>query len=625
MKEIFTSKKYISGFVIMTISAFLFIFLANMPVYAGDFSAKEAEQKAGTEKENPGIQAILERLDKVQERVGKLEKKVKDQENIIRTQRKAIEAQEKALEKAGEAIPELKKAMAPPERKVFVESFVLSGVNLFNTKDFEPILGRYRDKELGLSDLKKIADEITAFYRSKGYITSLAYAPTQEIDDTSVEFRVIEGRVGNVEVEEGKYYSSETIKRQFFVREGQILDYERLEKSIKRINKQPDRTVRAVLMPGKEPETSDILVKMEEEERPMHIFLDYCNRGTKYTTRSRFGIGFINNNLIGRDDIFSARARIGEKPNVGSASVDYNVPITPYDTRLGLYGAYSHADIGEQFTVLTPEGEAWAGGGYITHPLFDKDFLDPVALNLTSNVIFGFDASNVKNEIMGIKTSHDQLRVFKGGISFDETDSLGRTFQANELRLGVPNFLGSMGKYDVDASRLDAGGQFLIYKGSVDRITRLPFSSMLITTLKMQFTDRPLVVSEQFVLGGATTIRGFPEDDYLADYGLLSNLELRIPAFVIPREIKVPLDKKGTSIMDALQLVAFVDLGKGYLKTPRVGEKKSKTLIGAGVGFRLELYDQLRARVDFGWPVGKEKPIDGSAHQIHVGVQYDLW
>ena len=279
----------------------------------------------------------LGEMDDLKKRVDELEKKVSGQEETI-------ERQKRALEKAGEIAPAIKEAMEPPEKKVLVKSFVLNGVNLFDAKDFEPILGKYRNKELGLRDLKKAAEELTGFYRGKGYITSLAYLPEQDISESSVEFSIIEGQVGDIEVEEGKYYRKEAMDRKFLVEKGEILNYKKLEKSVKRINKQPDRTMKAVLLPGEKQGASNILLKLEEERSPRHIYLDYSNRGTKYTGKDRFSIGFIDNNLLGHDDILSAKLRVGENyDTVYAASMDYNFPISRYDTRLGFYGAYSHA------------------------------------------------------------------------------------------------------------------------------------------------------------------------------------------------------------------------------------------------------------------------------------------
>lgn len=601
MRKIFSRSKWVIGFMVM------FLILGIM-----------GNSKVSSKEESSDTNALISALMELKERIGELERKVIEHEE-------GIGRQLKALEKVGEIVPAVEEMLLPIEPKFLVEKFVLNGVHLFTAKDFEFILGKYRHKELGVRDLNKIADEITGFYRSKGYITSLAYVPAQEMTADTVEFSVVEGRVGDIKVEEGKYYSRKTIKRKFLIEKGEILDYEKLQQNVKRINRHPGRTVKAVLMPGKEKGTSDILLELEEEERPLSFTLaEYSNRGTTETGKDRLGVGFVHNNLLGRDDILSAKFRTGKDSDVYAVSADYNFPISRRDTRLGINGAYSQSDIGGQFKVLEPEGRASVYGVYLTHPLFDKDFLYPVNVNLSSSVTLGMDVLDVTNKILGQETSHDKLTVAKAGITFDQRDRLGRTLLSNEVRVGIPNFLGSMGEDDVMSSRLDAGGEFRKYTGSLSRITRLPFSSLLITSVRGQFTDKPLVNSEQISFGGADSIRGYPENDYLADYGWMSTIELRTPAFIFPGVLKVPGGKERISLRDAVQFVYFVDFGEGYLKEARVGEDSDKFFVGAGVGLRFELYNHLSGRIDWGFPVGSEDPNDNSSSTVHIGGQLKL-
>ena len=421
--------------------------------------------------EGVDLKIIMEELSKLKEKVNRvdvLEEKVKELEKRVLVQEKTIKVQRDVIERVVDQSPEIKKALLPPEPKVLVKSFILNGVHLFSAKDFEGILSKYRNKDLGISDLENVANELTGFYRGKGYITSLVYAPAQEIANGEVEFQIIESRLGKITVENGKYYSKETVERKLTIKEGQILDYAKLEKDIKRINKQPDRVVKAVLVPGKEPATSDVVLKFEKEDNPIHWRIGYNNQGTEYSGKERFDLGFTNNNLLGKEDILSLNLRVGsDYESVYAGSIDYNIPISRYDTRLGVYGMHSHADIGKMFKILTPEGEANLWGIYLRHPLFDENFLEPDTINIASTANVGFDSISVRNKILGQETSHDELRVLKTGISFDEKDSMGRTFASGELRIGLSDFLGAAGRYDASDSRLDTGTEFLKYVGSL--------------------------------------------------------------------------------------------------------------------------------------------------------------
>jgi hemolysin activation/secretion protein len=513
-----------------------------------------------------------------------------------------------------------------PEPKTLVKTFSFDKEGLFTAQELEAVLGKYRDKELSITDLKKIADELTDLCRKKGYITSMVYVPEQEIIDNTVKFNVTEGLVGNVEVEKPKHSKAGAIEKRLSVKQGQLLNSKKLEINLRRINKQPDRKMHAVLIPGATVGTSDILLKVDEEKSPQHFYTEFNNRGTKNTSKNRWGMTYVNSNFSGVDDILSLRVIGNKDVDVYSGSIAYDFPITGSNTRLGAYAAYSRADIGGQFAVLSPEGRAKVWGLYLSHPWLDEKFFHKASgtdLTLTGNLTVGFDSISVYNKILSQETSHDELRVFKTGVDFEETDNLGRSELSSEMYAGLPNFLGSMDEHDASASRLNAGGDFQKYVQSITRITRLPASSFLVNAFKYQFSSFSLVNSEQMLLGGADTVRGYPENEYLADYGWVNTVELRVPAFFIPPAAKVPFDKKKSFLADAVQLVGFLDAGKGHLNNPGTGEAGNKYLVGAGFGIRFNFYDHLRGKLDVGFPIGSADPSDDSDRTVYFSLQYE--
>jgi hemolysin activation/secretion protein len=553
----------------------------------------------------------------------RLEKRLEAVEKQLAEQAKIIEAQQKMIDKIAGMAPEIKELITVPELTVNVEKFVLNGANLLGPADFDKVLSKYKGRELTLSQLNAVAEELSALYRSKGYVSSKVYLAEQEIDDNTVEFSVIEGRIGEIVVEGGKYVKPEMIEKQITLKEGEILDYEKLNRDIRRINLHPDITVQAVLEPGKEQGTSDVVVKMKEDERPWHLFAEYSNEGSKYTTKSRFGAGFVHNNFLGNRDILTFRGRMGERTDIYSLSTNYSTPLSLvglYNTRVGGYYAYSNSVIGDEFRVLNPKGDATAWGIYLSHPWLDVDWVDPFPLTLQSTATVGFDSISTRNELLGQETSRDEIRVLKTGFSVDEKDEWGRTFISEQFRFGLDDFAGSMKRYDERSSRLDASSRFFKNTGDITRISRIPFSSYVVTSFKYQLASDPLPQSEQFVLGGAGTVRGYPENEYFGDYGYAATAELRTPAFIIPSQIKVPFDSK-TALRDAIQFAYFIDGGRGILFKPRVGEEKDLYLVGGGFGIMWDLYGGLKGRIDFGFPINKAAS-DEEKSRIHMSVGY---
>ena len=587
-------------FVFLMMSAFI---LGNSAVYA---------QEAGTQDMKAEIEA--------------LRSKVNQLEKTLASQADMMAKQQEMLDKIISSVPAAKLALTPPEPKMLVKSFTLDGVNLFQPKDFEPVLKKYRNQELGMSDLKKVSDDINAFYRKKGYISSVAYIPTQEITNNNVEIKVVEGRVGNIKIEIPKYAKVSVIQNRFLIEEGQVLDSKRMGASLEGINANQDREVRAVLTPGQTSGTSDILLKVDKEQSPHHFYSEFNNRGTSLTGKVRWGLGYTDSNLFGHDDPLSVKFLASDRTSdVYSFSGDYNIPVNRYNTRVGGYAAFAKADIGGQFTILSPEGRAHAFGLYVSHPWLKKEFVDDQnasTLSLGSNLTAGVDSLSTRNKILGAKTSDDEIRDVKVGISFDEKDSTGRTGFSLEAMDGIPDFMGSLNRHDANASRIDAGGEFQKYSGTLSRVTYLPLNSLFVNTFRLQQTATPLVNAEQMSIGGADTVRGYPENEYLADYGWVANTELRTPAFLIPAMLTVPFNDKHPRLIDVIQFAYFIDAGKGYLHKARVGEKPNEFLVGAGFGLRMQLYKNLNAKTDIGFPMNKE-PSDHAPYRVYFGVQYE--
>jgi hemolysin activation/secretion protein len=491
------------------------------------------------------------------------------------------------------------------EDGALINKFVLNGVTIFSPNDFLLILAPYKDKYLGLKEFNGLANGIQKFYRQKGYITTYVYIPVQKIASNTLEVRVIEGCVGTIEVEGGKYFNKEFVRSKFHIREGDTVLYKDMMKSMRRLNSNPDRTVKAVLLQGERKDTTDIALKISDDF-PQHAFIEYNNRGTKYTGKQRFGAGYINNNLLGVDDILTVRfQKSNEKLNGGS--FDYNLPVNYLGTRAGTYFSYVATDLVGGFEVLDAHGWAWVAGTYINQPFIDDD-------HIRASGGFGLDIKHSRNFLLGTTTSSDNVSVAKINFSLDGDDRWGATFFTPEIDFGIPDFAGALGRKDIKASRLGAGGEFIKYSINGGRRINLPYQSFLLLNVRAQYTADKLVAGEQFYIGGGDTVRGYPELEYLGDYGFNTNVELRAPLYLLPKNCK---------LRDKIQMVYFWDYGKAFLRNPLVGEKGHDALWSTGWGIRFQPWKNFYLKVDWGFPLGP-KPSDNSKSTVHLWAHIDL-
>ena len=122
-------------------------------------------------------------------------------------------------------------------------------------------------------------------------------------------------------------------------------------------------------------------------------------------------------------------------------------------------------------------------------------------------------------------------------------------------------------------------------------------------------TDRPLLSLEQFGLGGFDSIRGYRQDQLLADNGLYGSIEARIPIFRIPQ------------IRSVAQITPFVDWGTAWNSGDRV-EPEDKTLASVGLGLRWQFSDWATARLEWGIPLMNSNSSSNSLQES--GVLFSL-
>jgi hemolysin activation/secretion protein len=531
-------------------------------------------------------------------------------------EQEAFEAERRLSESAAaqtDAVDETEAAAPaqPGALRVKLQAIELSGNTLVPSSELTPLAAEWIGREVGLEDLKAIASKIKQAYRDRGYIAAYVYLPPQEISGGVVRLTVIEGRLGGIRIEGNRWYSEKALRAAVSLREGEVLFARPLTSDLAYLNKNQDLKARAHLTPGAEPETTDLVIRVEDRI-PFHASADVNNAGTRNTGVTRWGVGLAHNNLFGRMDQLSGRYQIGE--GAWAVSSQYLLPLVHNRTDLMLTYARSAVNLGGEFEALNIEGEASTYGADLRHKFWSGESSD-----LYANV--GFDWKSVENRILDRAAGTDELRIINTGIEWQQEDPTGRTFFPNTFHFGLADFLGSSIEEDPTASRVGSGGHFFVYRSSLIRYQRLPADMTLVARGSLQLSNDRLPPSEQLRLGGAFSVRGYPESDYLADSGAFLTTEVYMPTYFVPDDWKVPFT--GEQLNRKVQMVGFVDFGGGEIERPLVGERNDRFLAGAGGGLRVHLWDRVFARFNWAAPIGAA-PADGSKSAFYYGISTEL-
>jgi len=500
-----------------------------------------------------------------------------------------------------EQLPEVPLPVSRDE-KAFIKKINVTRSTLITSQEIIEITAPFENKDLRLAEMQKVVDLITDAYRKKGYVTSRAYLPPQKIADGVLEIMAIEGITGDIEVRGNRFFRAKLIRNAIRMRKGELFDYNQLKRSLAKLNEHPDRKVKAVLVPGKQPGSTDIVLEVTDN-LPLHLGISWDNYASRYVDKNRYTSTLSHNNVFGLDDILSLQYQASDGQDYQLISTRYLLPVTN-KTKVGLSASQSELELGKEYEGLDARGKSRIYGIFATHELLNQD-------DLTVTLNTGFDYLDSFNFQAGSETSRDRLRVAKLGFDLDYSDSWqggGRTIFSPEFDLGLANVMAGLKAKDDHASRVGSGGKFLKFPASLLRLQKMPFSSMLLWKNQAQLSSYTLAASQQIQLGGISNVRGYPSGEFVGDQGLTSTLEWLIPPYLCPKDIKVPFSS--AKFYDVFKIALFYDWGWVQLHHPQAGEGKNETLRSAGLGFRCNLPENFSIRVDLAWPLDKT-PSDG--------------
>jgi hemolysin activation/secretion protein len=233
----------------------------------------------------------------------------------------------------------------------------------------------------------------------------------------------------------------------------------------------------------------------------------------------------------------------------------------------------------------------------------------------------GFEYKTIDNTALNMPSTRDDLRIFHTGFNVDERDPYGRTFIVNDFAFGVTEF-GASDKNDPRLSRSGGGANFFKYSGALNRVHPVYDGTILYLKGSAQFTPDYLVAAEQFDIGGVYSVRGYPQSDYLGDYGGGGSAEIRVPLYFVPRDITIPVAR--VPVWNSVKLVAFFDGAYAKTRNPDPGIDPSRTFFGVGGGVRIDLPNNFTARFEWATPTG-DRPSDRSGSQFYFSISGEFF
>lgn len=426
---------------------------------------------------------------------------------------------------------------------VRVDRLRISGQTLFTEQTLIAAGGFTPGVMLNLGEMRAIAARIAAFYNARGYFLAQAYLPAQEVSGGTVTIEIIEGRYGQISLQNSSNLSDGVARRLLGgLDEGDIVASAPLERRLLLLSDIPGVAVRSTLAPGGVVGTSDLTVALTPGRR-ITGSIEADNGGNRYTGAYRIGGSLNLNNPLGFGDLLSLRV-LGSTSGLAYGRAAYQAPIGA----LTVGAAYSHIryDLGREFQGLDADGTADVASVYASYPLIRSRDANLYAL-ASANMSWFEDRIGLISSV-----SRRTTRTGTLGFSGDFRDGLGGG-GANIFALGLT--LGDLeirSPLDLEADALTArsNGGFGKVGFSFGRLQSVGGPLSLYGSLRGQLAFDNLDSSEKMQLGGAYGVRAYPEGEAFGDEGYIATLEARLA-----------LSRWTGNLPGQLQMIAFVDVG----------------------------------------------------------------
>ncbi|MBY0451296.1 MAG: hypothetical protein K2X01_11800 [Cyanobacteria bacterium] len=496
--------------------------------------------------------------------------------------------------------------------RIPVKTIQLEGATLLPIKLIAPILKRYEgDNDLSFAEMQKLADELTQVYIRAGYLNSRIYLPPQDFQNGVLVLRAVEVTVQSITLENNKWFLPKAVLPQIGLKAGDFFNVKPLESGVRFVNDNPDLRLAAILEKGDQPGTTKVILK-PQAHFPVHPTLFWDNLGRDSIGRSRFGISTVDNNFLGFGDTNTNSVNFTD---TSTGVIDqYRLPIGHWGTQLGFDYSYSHLKVRGALKDLHIQSTSHIFSPSITQPLIRTE-----RTGLTLNLAFDF--KNLKTYVLEQPFYRDRLSILRSGFQGYHYDWHGRTLFDQEFAVGLPLFSGTVGNSSL-ASKAGSGTKFFRASGSVTRIQQLPKEVVGLVRVRYQLSPNRLIGAEQTQSGGAFSVRGYFEGQYLGDNGFSLSNEYYFPSYLIPRKWRLPGMKE--PLRSAVRWVGFTDFGHVFVNHVNSSEARNKTLLSAGFGVRVSLTQRVVLRLDAGFPLLKPGNLE-SRPRLHFALQSTLF
>lgn len=480
----------------------------------------------------------------------------------------------------------------------------------------------YRGQPLTLRKIKELKKVINAHFIENGFPFTMVRVPKQCISTGVLQLIVCQSKLGNIVVEGNRWTCPDLILQYIKTKPGDCIRSNNMVKDINFINRNPYRRVNAIYAPGKEPCTTDLILAMDDR-KPYRLYAGADNTGPVRIRRQRVFTGLGVAKMFGLDHYLNFQYTSSYNNRAFQGYTGQYVIFLPFENVFNVFGGYSVIQSDLPFPEVKNQGVFIQASGRYTIPTI-------VAEKIPLEVTAGFDFKRTNTTLLFTQVSTGapfpnsnqaaNLSQFMVDFRTGYEGVYSRWEWVSELYFSPCEMLPDETAEQYTALRPGAASTYLYTKLATRYTQWLPADFEMFLWLRGQLSDKALLPSEQYGIGGHDTVRGYDEFQLAMDDAFNVNFELRSPAIQLISTIRK------MEMKDALQFLVFLDYGVGTNKIVEPGENSPSWLMGFGPGLRYTLDPYVAIRLDWGWKLNKVPsnsslpPYSGGDSMVHFSA-----
>lgn len=473
--------------------------------------------------------------------------------------------------------------------EIAVNSWELRGSTIFKEGDFQGLITPFLGRKVSLNSLKQLSDRITLAYLQQGYLTSRATLLGESLATGHVVVWVVEGGLEDIVIQGNERLSDRYFQSRLALGGQTPLNTARLENQLRLLKFNPLlENLEASIQAGSGLGQSVLKIKVEEAN-PLVLHTQIDNGTAPSVGSEKLGATLTHRNVFGNGEQLSGDFTHTAQGGADSLGLTYGFPLNAREGMLQFRSSFNR-----NRAILPPFDRFDIGGRSQLHEVsFRQPFVRTpkkewaLSWGLTYQRGVTFLGSNGFEFNVGSVNGVSETTAFKFSQDYLRRDSQGAWFLRSQLSLGLDLFSPTINPHPIP------DGRFFSSFWQMQRSQILHPNHTLMIQGDLQLTPHSLLPAQQFVIGGARSLRGYRQNVRSGDNGFRFSVEDRIT---------VQRDESGRS---SLQVIPFLDGGNvwNHGRNPNRQSNNSNFLLGTGIGVLWMPDRQFSLRLDGAIPL----------------------